>query len=213
MKSSTVPPLQSGQCVNSGTPVLGDRTPYAPTRSADPSTDMTSETCVAVLGTASGTGRIDEYGTAYEMVPRDGKQPANVVQSVVEPNGIVLHVLPRAQSRVSTQRSMQRPSSQLPLRQSAPVEQLADVVRRVHAGQRVVDPALAVAAWDEQDPLTDREREVLRLAARGHPNGDIAAQLHLAEGTVRNYLSTAMTKVGARNRAEAAHLAQERGWL
>lgn len=95
----------------------------------------------------------------------------------------------------------------------APVEQLADVVRRVHAGQRVVDPALAVAAWDEQDPLTDREREVLRLAARGHPNGDIAARLHLAEGTVRNYLSTAMTKVGARNRAEAAHLAQERGWL
>jgi two-component system response regulator DesR len=95
----------------------------------------------------------------------------------------------------------------------APIDQLVDVVRRVHAGERVVDPQLAMAAWDATDPMTDRERDVLRLAADGLPNTDIAARLHLAEGTVRNYLSTAITKVGARNRIEAARLARDRGWL
>jgi two-component system response regulator DesR len=95
----------------------------------------------------------------------------------------------------------------------APIDQLVDVVRRVHAGERVVDPQLAMAAWDAADPMTDRERDVLRLAADGLPNGEIAARLHLAEGTVRNYLSTAITKLGVRNRIEAARLAHERGWL
>jgi two-component system, NarL family, response regulator DesR len=93
----------------------------------------------------------------------------------------------------------------------APVEQLADVVRRVHAGGRVIDPALT--APDEADPLTARERDVLRLGGDGLPNAEIAARLHLAEGTVRNYLSTAITKLGARNRTEAAKVARERGWL
>ncbi len=95
----------------------------------------------------------------------------------------------------------------------APIEQLAEVVRRVHAGERVVDPALAVAAWDAADPLTDREREVLTAAATGRPHGEVAAALHLAEGTVRNYLSSAITKTGTRNRVEAVAVATERGWL
>lgn len=95
----------------------------------------------------------------------------------------------------------------------APIDQLADTVRRVHAGQRVVDPQLAVAAWDAADPMTGRERDVLRLAGDGLPNSEIAEQLHLAEGTVRNYLSTAITKLGVRNRIEAARVARERGWL
>lgn len=95
----------------------------------------------------------------------------------------------------------------------APIEQLADTLRRVSSGQRVIAPELAVAAWDGQDVLTDRERDVLRLAADGRPNADIAAALHLAEGTVRNYLSSAIAKLGVRNRAEAAATARERGWL
>ncbi len=95
----------------------------------------------------------------------------------------------------------------------APMDQLVDTVRRVHAGLRVVDPALAVAAWDAADPMTDRERDVLRLAGDGLPNTEIATRLCLAEGTVRNYLSTAITKLGVRNRIEAAHLARDRGWL
>jgi two-component system response regulator DesR len=95
----------------------------------------------------------------------------------------------------------------------APVEQLVDTLRRVHSGQRVISPELAVAAWDGQDPLTDRERDVLRLAAGGRPNAEIAGVLHLAEGTVRNYLSSAIAKLGARNRTEASTVARERGWL
>ena len=95
----------------------------------------------------------------------------------------------------------------------APIDQLVEAIRRVQAGQRVIDPALAVAAWDGEDPMTERERDVLRLAADGLPNGEIAGRLHLAEGTVRNYLSTAITKLGVRNRIEAARLARDRGWL
>ena len=95
----------------------------------------------------------------------------------------------------------------------APIDQLVDTVRRVHAGQRVVDPALAMTAWEAADPMTDRERAVLRLADEGLPNTDIAARLHLAEGTVRNYLSTVISKLGVRNRIEAARFARERGWL
>jgi two-component system response regulator DesR len=83
----------------------------------------------------------------------------------------------------------------------------------VHAGTRVIDPALAADAWSEADPLTDRERQVLRLAADGLSSADIAATLSLSEGTVRNYLSDAMSKLGAQNRIEAANLARAKGWL
>lgn len=95
----------------------------------------------------------------------------------------------------------------------APIEELAGVVRRVHAGERVIDPHLAAGALGGADPLTARERDVLRLGADGLPNAEIATRLHLAEGTVRNYLSTAISKLGARNRTEAAKVARERGWL
>lgn len=95
----------------------------------------------------------------------------------------------------------------------APIGELVDALRRVQAGERVVAQELAIAAWDHADPLTGRERELLREVAEGASNADIARRLHLAEGTVRNYLSTAMAKLGARNRAEAAKTARERGWL
>ena len=99
------------------------------------------------------------------------------------------------------------------LLKAAPSDQLAEAVRRVARGLRVVDPALAVAAWDDADPLTDRERQVLRLAAEGRSSAEIAGEVHLAEGTVRNYLSEAISKLGAANRVEAARIARERGWL
>jgi two-component system, NarL family, response regulator DesR len=92
-------------------------------------------------------------------------------------------------------------------------EELADAVRRVRQGLRVVDPELATEAWGEVDPLTDRERQVLRLAGDGLASGDIAAKLGLSEGTVRNYLSDAISKVGANNRVEAARIARTKGWL
>jgi two-component system response regulator DesR len=95
----------------------------------------------------------------------------------------------------------------------APIAELVAALRKVHAGERVVSPELAVAAWDSADPLTDRERELLREVVEGASNAEIARRLHLAEGTVRNYLSTAMAKLNARNRSEAASIARERGWL
>jgi two-component system, NarL family, response regulator DesR len=94
-----------------------------------------------------------------------------------------------------------------------PAEELADAVRRVQLGLRVIDPELAAEAWSELDPLTDRERQVLRLAGEGKPSGDIAGELGLSEGTVRNYLSEAISKVGAANRVEAARIARTKGWL
>jgi two-component system response regulator DesR len=92
-------------------------------------------------------------------------------------------------------------------------EELADAVRRVKQGMRVVDPELAAESWGEPDPLTDRERQVLRLAGDGMASGDIAEQLSLSEGTVRNYLSEAISKLGAANRIEAARIARTKGWL
>jgi len=95
-----------------------------------------------------------------------------------------------------------------------PARQLADAVRRVHEGLRVVDPALAAQSLANGDsPLTDREAEVLRVAREGGTVADIARELHLSEGTVRNHLSSAIGKTGARTRAEAVRLALDNGWL
>jgi two-component system, NarL family, response regulator DesR len=100
------------------------------------------------------------------------------------------------------------------LLKDAPAKELAAAIRAVAAGQRAVDPALAAAALAEGDsPLTAREEEVLAAASRHDSAGDIAAALHLSEGTVRNYLSAAIRKLGARNRGEAIAVAREKGWL
>lgn len=95
-----------------------------------------------------------------------------------------------------------------------PASELAEAVRRVHAGLRAIDPALAAEAWSaEEDPLSDRERQVLRSAGDGRSSSEIAAELRLSEGTVRNYLSEAINKLGAANRVDAARIARSRGWL
>ena len=96
---------------------------------------------------------------------------------------------------------------------AAPSRDLAEAIRRIHAGGRAIDPELAAEAWGEIDPLSDREREVLRLTESGRSAGDIAAELHLSEGTVRNYLSEAISKLSARNRIDAARIARIKGWL
>ncbi|MEU5048313.1 response regulator transcription factor [Streptomyces sp. NPDC021096] len=96
----------------------------------------------------------------------------------------------------------------------APAARLADALRRVLRGERVIDPTLAAAALAEgANPLTDRERAVLTASADGSTNAELAAALHLSHGTVRNYLSTAIQKTGARNRAEAVRIARDKGWL
>jgi two-component system response regulator DesR len=94
-----------------------------------------------------------------------------------------------------------------------PASELAAAIRAVARGERAIDPVLAMDAWAEPDPLTDRERLVLRLAGEGLASAAIGEQLGLSDGTVRNYLSEAIQKTGASNRTEAARLARDRGWL
>jgi two-component system response regulator DesR len=96
----------------------------------------------------------------------------------------------------------------------APAERLANAIRRAATGERVVDPELAAAALaDGESPFTPREREVLQAGSGGAPISEIAQRLHLSEGTIRNYLSAAIGKTGARNRVEAWRIARERGWV
>jgi two-component system response regulator DesR len=100
------------------------------------------------------------------------------------------------------------------LLKDAPANELASAIRRCVAGQSVIDPGLATEALAEgANPLTQREREVLATSAGGGTIADIAASVHLSEGTVRNYVSSAIQKLDARNRADAARIAKEKGWL
>lgn len=99
------------------------------------------------------------------------------------------------------------------LLKDAPAENLAEALRTVHRGGRSIDPQLALEAWSEADPLNDRERQVLRLAGEGQSASDIATKLNLSHGTVRNYLSEAIGKLGTANRIEAYRLARQKGWL
>ena len=95
-----------------------------------------------------------------------------------------------------------------------PASELAEAIRRVHTGLRAIDPALAAEAWGaDEDPLSDRERQILQRAGDGRTSTEIAAELRLSEGTVRNYLSEAIAKLGAANRTDAARIARTRGWL
>jgi two-component system response regulator DesR len=95
-----------------------------------------------------------------------------------------------------------------------PAEELAGAVRRVHRGLRVIDPQLAAESWGgDADPLTPRQREILQLATEGASTAGIAARLGISAGTVRNYLSEAIAKLGAANRIDAARIARGKGWL
>ncbi|MGG2463664.1 response regulator transcription factor [Streptomyces sp. RGM 3693] len=100
------------------------------------------------------------------------------------------------------------------LLKDAPPDQLAEAVRGVAAGRRVIDPQLALTAWDSQEsPLSPRELEVLRLAAQGADAAEIAGLLYLSKGTVRNYLTAIVSKLNARNRIDAMRIAEDAGWI
>lgn len=96
----------------------------------------------------------------------------------------------------------------------SPAEDLAKAIRTVHGGGRAIAPELAMESWSgQQDPLSERERQVLRLAGTGSTSIEIAKLMHLSEGTVRNYLSEAISKLNAKNRVEAFRMARDEGWL
>ncbi|MHB8311511.1 MAG: response regulator transcription factor [Metallibacterium sp.] len=99
------------------------------------------------------------------------------------------------------------------LLKDAPAEKLAEALRIVQRGGRAIDPQLALEAWTDADPLNDRERQVLRLAGEGVAATEIAQRLNLTHGTVRNYLSEIIGKLGVSNRIEAYRLARQKGWL
>lgn len=99
------------------------------------------------------------------------------------------------------------------LLKDAKSEDLADAITKIVAGEMVIDPGMALQAWQVEDPLSNRERQVLRLAGDGLSNQQIAKEIHLSEGTVRNYLSESIQKLGAQNRVDAARLARDQGWL
>lgn len=94
-----------------------------------------------------------------------------------------------------------------------PSEELATAIRTVMKGGKVIDPELVMETWHDMDPLTDKERRALQLVAEGLSTDKIAARLFLSPGTVRNYLSNAVSKLGARNSIEAARIARQKGWL
>jgi len=99
------------------------------------------------------------------------------------------------------------------LLKDTPSEELAAALRKVMQGKKVIDPELAIAALDDVDPLSDKERKALKLAGEGKTTHDIAQLLFLSEGTIRNYLSECIAKLNATNRIDAARIAQQKGWL
>jgi two-component system response regulator DesR len=148
--------------------------------------------------------------TDIEMPRRTGLELASALKQEKLPTRVI--ILTTFARGGYLRRALEAGASGYLLKDS-PAEHLANAVRRVRAGGRVVDPELAAEAWSEPDPLTDRERQVLRMAGEGQSSADIAATLHLSEGTVRNYLSEAISKLGAANRVEAARIARDKGWL
>jgi two-component system response regulator DesR len=148
--------------------------------------------------------------TDIEMPHLTGLEVAGEVQRLGLPTRVV--ILTTFARAGYLRRALEAGASGYLLKDSPP-DTLANAVRRVHAGLRAVDPTLAAEAWSAPDPLTDRERQALRLAGEGKTGTQIASTLNLSEGTVRNYLSEAMSKLGASTRVEAARIAREKGWL
>jgi two-component system, NarL family, response regulator DesR len=183
----------------------------------------------ALLALESDLEVVAEVGRGDEVVDAAVEAKADVVLMDVEMPGLdgiaataaVRKSLPSCRVLIVTtfgrpgylRRAMEAGASGFVVKDT-PARQLAEAVRRVHAGLRVLDPALAEESLvSGASPLTGRETEVLRAARGGDTVADVAALLHLSEGTVRNHLSSAIGKTGARNRAEAVKLAEDRGWL
>ncbi|HEX7708493.1 MAG TPA: response regulator transcription factor [Thermoanaerobaculia bacterium] len=156
------------------------------------------------------TTRPDIVLTDIEMPEMTGLELASAVKREVPGTRVI--ILTTFARAGYLRRALETGASGYLLKDS-PSERLADAIRRVNAGGRVVDPELAAEAWIEPDPLTERERQVLRLAGEGQTSAAIASRLNLSEGTVRNYLSDAISKTGAGNRIEAARIAHDKGWL
>ena len=183
----------------------------------------------ALLALEGDIAPVAEVGRGDEVVPRALEARPDVALLDIEMPGLdgitaaaqLRQALPACRVLILTtfgrpgylRRAMAAGASGFLLR-DAPASELASAIRRAAAGARVVDPGLAIAALaDGSSPLTDREREVLEASAETGTIAEIAALLSLSEGTVRNHLSAAIQKLGARNRGEAARMALDKGWI
>lgn len=183
----------------------------------------------ALLALESDLEVVAEVGRGDEVVARARETGADVCLLDIEMPGLdgiaaasaVRAALPGVRSLIVTtfgrpgylRRALEAGASGFVVKDT-PARQLADAVRKVHAGLRVVDPSLATESLvDGANPLTEREREVVRVALDGGTVAEIAALVHLSPGTVRNHLSSAIGKTGTSTRAQAARVAQDRGWL
>lgn len=171
---------------------------------------------VAAVGDGAEALRIsladppDVIVTDVEMPRMDGIALAQAVRSAGLPTRVLML---STFGRVGyLRRAMQAGAAGYVLK-DAPASSLAQAIRLVHAGGRAIAPELAIQSWQAESPLSDREREVLQLAGEGLSSSAIAARLTLSDGTVRNYLSEAIGKLGVVNRIEAARVAKERGWI
>ena len=190
---------------------------------------MTRGALAALLGLAGDIEVVAQVGRGDEVVPAALRsQPDVALLDIEMPGGDGLAAAVALRQSLPTCRVMILTTFGRPgylrramesgvvgfLVKDAPASELATAVRRAAAGERVIDPVLAMAALSEgNNPLTEREREVLAAAGPGASIADIAAALSLSDGTVRNYLSTAIQKLGARNRVEAARVAEDKSWL
>ncbi len=154
--------------------------------------------------------RPDVLITDVEMPQMSGLDVARSLQGQTQARVIVLTNFARAGY---LRRALEAGVSGYVLK-AQPADELADAVRRVQRGLRVIDPQLAAESWNgDVDPLTPRQREILALATEGATTAAIAGRLGISAGTVRNYLSEAILKLGAKNRIDAARIAREKGWL
>ncbi|MGH8881583.1 MAG: response regulator transcription factor [Stackebrandtia sp.] len=161
--------------------------------------------------TEAAESRPDIAVLDLEMPPADGLVAAEQILRDPKPPRIIM-VTRHARPGVLRRALSVGVSAFVP--KTTPAEQLAAIIRDVHAGRRYVDPDIAASALTEDEcPLTARELEVLREARTGSSIAEISSKVHLASGTVRNYLSSAMTKLGVSSRHAAAHAAWEQGWI
>ncbi|MGI5472518.1 response regulator transcription factor [Streptomyces sp. CA-132043] len=181
---------------------------------------LTREADIEVVAQADGDGQVLARALTYRpdvvVIDVDGHQ-----DEVLAAAGTLCERLPECRTLlVAGTPTLERLRSVLALRppglvcKDAPSDRLVEGIRKVVGGHRYIDPELALLVLDAaQDPLTPREREVLRLAAAGTPGREIADLLSLSVGTIRNHLSAITRKVGARNRIDAIRIARESGWL
>lgn len=171
---------------------------------------MASDGREAIAWLSEHADGIDVLVTDIEMPNMDGLALCAAARRIVaDLRVVILTTFARAGY---FRRAMEAGASAYLLK-DAPASSLASAIRAAQAGQKVIDPQLAAEAWSDPDPLTHREKQVLRQAETGATTHEIADGLGLSEGTVRNYLSSAIGKLEVRNRTEAAALARGKGWL